>query len=145
MDVLISGAVTAICLVAALLMWTVGGKHWPYVILALVATGFGGIMQTKIGDTVRSGTNSLNDALSKALGRYGVEITMSVLAVLLVIFVAYKLIKRREIDLLAIGTLALTVLLSASIPGLVGSVLAYLFGCVEWLVVAGIGLLFGIS
>lgn len=143
MNVGISAAVTFVALGIALVMWTVGGKHWPYVILALISTGFGGLMQSKVGDWVRTGTGKFGDMVAKVAGRVGVEVGLGAGAVILVVYLAYKL-KHREIDLKALMAVAATVVLAGAIPGIVGTILSYGFGCIAWLVELLIGLLFGI-
>jgi hypothetical protein len=143
MNVYVSGAVTLVSLGIALVMWTVGRKHWPYVILALVATGFGGIMQSTIGGWIRTGTGKFGDMVAKVAGRVGVEVGLGALAVILVVYLAYKL-KHQEIDRNTLMALAATVVVAGAIPGIVGTILSYGFGCIAWLVTFSTGLLFGI-
>ena len=142
-NAVVSGSVILICLGLALIMWTVGNKHWPYVILSLVAVGFGGLMATKVGSVVRTAMARVGAFTAVIGGKIGVPVVLSAIAVLLVVYLVYKL-RSKKIDVRAVAATGGVAVLSGAVPGAVGATLAYTIGGLAWLASWLIGLLFGI-
>jgi hypothetical protein len=139
----VPGVVIGVCIGIAGVMWTVGQKHWPWVILILVLTASAGLMNTQIGAWARLGTGWLSSLLTGFTGRLGVTITLAVLAVTLIVYLAYRL-KNRQIDIRTVAAVAGVPIAVGSIPGVVGGALATGLGMVVELVTWGISAAFGL-
>lgn len=61
----ISGVTGAACLVAAILIWTIGGKHTPRLVLGLVLTASMGLLGTRVGSWVAMGFGVGTDQVAK--------------------------------------------------------------------------------
>jgi hypothetical protein len=121
-SIVVSGAVGLICLVAALLMWTVGNRQLPIVIVCLVITGMAGILNTGVGGWIRTGVNWLNTGITKIAGTLGMPITLGLAAAALTFIVVAHVIQGEVEDktLLMAGALPAV---AGAIPGVVGSVI----------------------
>ncbi|ANZ35284.1 hypothetical protein BBK82_03515 [Lentzea guizhouensis] len=158
----VTGAVGAIALLVALLMWTVGGQMWRTVVLGLTITGVAGIMATPIGRWLRSLVEWLV-RLSTPVGKYtGVALIILIavalaLVVILNVFGQFSgknplatVLSKLGVNsgngitgrtLICGGALSIT---AGVVPGTVGMVLTWVLGGVvqlfAWLIMAGFGL-----
>lgn len=155
----ISGTVGLIYLGVALVMWTIGGRMYPTLILCFVITGVAGIMSTPVGVWIRNGWAWITKTVGGTVG----DITGIVVVVVVVVVIGFiifinllgqfhsPLLKHlpgnegnpQGIDGRTIGFGALFAATASTLPGDWGAVAAYVLGAlvhvVAWPVTAGLG------
>lgn len=139
-----------ICLVLATLMWTVWGGKYPPAILGLTITGTAGILTTQVGAWVRDGYLFGAGFLGSAIGRF-TGVTLAWIGALVIVVIVLIHVHdhfrggKNEISGMTIGLGALLPFTTATIPGIVGTVLTGALGIitsvVAWPITAGLGLL----
>jgi hypothetical protein len=117
----VSATIGLICLVAAALMWTIGRRWQPRVIVVLVLTGMTGLSGSQVGGWVRTAVAWADGLAGRLTGQMtGVVLVGLVATVALVVVVAH----------LWFGTVSRATLLAAlvlpvavtTVPGIVGDV-----------------------
>ncbi len=140
----VSLAAAVICLVAAGLMYGIGGLHHPRVAVALVVVGVAGILGTPVGGWLRDGVGWADRAVSAGTGRlFGVAVT-GLVAIAAVYVLAVDLHKR-SITRRTLGVAVVAPVAASTIPGVAGVAVLTVLTFVTSLVGAGIGALFGVS
>lgn len=142
--------VGVIALVFATLMWTVWDGKYPPAIFALTVTGSAGILGTQVGGWVQSGYLWAATGVGGLIGRF-TGVTIAWLGALVIVIIVGIHIHdhfrggKNEIGGWTIGLGALLPVTTATIPGIVGTVLTYALGVITWTVsvpiTAGLGLL----
>lgn len=139
-----------VCLVLATLMWTVWGGKYPPAILGLTITGVAGILSTQVGSWVQEGYLFGAGFLGSAIGRFTGATLAWIGALVIAVIVGIHIHDhfrggKNEINGMTIGLGALLPVTTATIPGIVGSILTGTLGIVTsvvaWPITAGFGLL----
>jgi len=139
----VSGTVGLICLVAAALMWTVGKRHTPRLIVALLITGVVGILGTPVGGWLRRAVGWVDTMTGTVTGRLtGTVVVGLVAAIALYVLVVHVGIRKKVTDKTLIAATVVPVSIS-TVPGPIGDVttwvLGALTGAVGWAVSAAFG------
>ncbi len=142
------GAVTAtvgvVCLVAAVLIATVGRMAWPRVVVALTLTGSAGVLNSTLGPKIRQGVNRLDALAAQFIGDWTGTVITGLLGVVLFTVAAFW-VWQKKIDFRTLAVVAAVPPTVTMIPGAFGTVAVTLVGLVPWLVSWAILKLFGIG
>lgn len=137
----VSAAVGLICLVSAGLIWTVGQKHTPRLVVVLVLVGVLGLVATPVGAWLRSAVGWVDSLTGRLTGQLtGVVITGLIGFIALYVLVAHMY--RRNINgktLLAAGVVPIA---ATTIPGVIGTVAVSLTTALATAVAAVVGVIF---
>lgn len=138
----VTATVGVVCLVAAALIWTVGGRHTPRLVVALVMTGVAGIASTAAGSWLREAVGWLNTAVAGVIGRLtGAVVVGLVAAIALYVLVVH--LRNRSVDNKTLVSAAIVPVAVTSIPGPIGAAAATavsaLTGTVAWAITAAFG------
>lgn len=140
----VSAAVGLVCLAAAGLIWFIGNKHTPRLVVLLVMTGMAGMVGTPFGRWVRSVVDWANEALANVTTRWTGTAVTGLLAAGATYFVAVRL-KDNKIDEATLVVAGIVPLAVATIPGSIGhgalTVVTALTSVVAW----GVGQLFSLA
>ncbi|MGH3784753.1 MAG: hypothetical protein ACRDR6_10845 [Pseudonocardiaceae bacterium] len=165
-----SGAVGLFAGVAAILMWTIGGKHTPRVVLALVITSSVGFLNTRIGGWIRHVFGWINRLLGEALGWLFGATVIGLIAFICAYILVIDLrahggsktsnggapgggkasggfmarIKGHNVGNRTLAAGGILPFASISLPGLIGVAIYAALGWVSALIAWGLGVLFGI-
>lgn len=143
----VSGTVAVVCLVAAALMYTVGGKHFPRAIAILILTGFAGLLGTPVGGWLRRMLTWSYDFCGQLAGRWlsstVTAVTIATVTALAVIYVLVMHVKRKSLDRTTIASAAVIPFTVTAIPGPLGAAALTLVTGIASLVASGIGAMFG--
>lgn len=121
-----------ICLAAAIILLTIGDRHWPWAILTLIIAAADALLATPVGSWIHQAITWANDAVGSVTGRFtGVVVGFLASAVIATVFVV-KLI-RKKLDNWTFTTGALTPAALAAIPGPAGAVLMFVVTFPVWL------------
>jgi len=138
----VSATVGLVCLVAAGLIWTVGNRHTPRLVVALVITGMTGLASTAFGNWARQVIAWLNDTTDRLTGRLtGVVVVGLVAAIALYVLIVH--VRRNSVDNKTLVSAAIVPLAVSSIPGPIGAAAATaisaLAGTVAWSITSAFG------
>jgi hypothetical protein len=140
----VTATVGVLCLVAALLIATVGRMVWPRVVVALTLTGSAGILNSTVGPYVRTWVNRADAFLGQFIGQWTGTVVTGLLG--LVLFtVAGFWVAQKKVDLRTLAVTAAVPPTVTLIPGTLGTVAVALVGFVPWLVAQGVAIAFGIG
>jgi hypothetical protein len=137
----VSATVGLVCLVAAGLIWTVGNRHTPRLVVALVITGMVGLTSTTFGGWSRQIMAWLNTT-DRLTGRLtGVVVVGLVAAVALYVLVIH--VRRNSIGNKTLVSAAIVPLAVTSIPGPIGAaavtLVSAISGSVAWAITSAFG------
>lgn len=138
----VSATVGLVCLVAAALIWTVGARHTPRLVVALVITGMVGLASTPFGGWARQVVDWLSTTTNRVTGRLtGVVVVGLVAAIALYVLAIH--VHRRTIDNKTLVSAAIVPLAVTSIPGPIGAaavtLVTALSGSVAWAITSAFG------
>lgn len=116
----VSAVVGATCLVAAAVIWTLGKRHTPRLVVALAITGMVGLLGTPVGRFLHNLVNRANGLLAHLTGKWlGVSVAFLGAGIVLY-FVAIRVHRRQVDDRVVIAAAALPLVVTF-IPGTVGA------------------------
>lgn len=140
----VSVAAGLVCIVAAVLMWTIGGRHTPRLVVLLVLSGVTGILGTWAGRKLNQGVTFLDSAVASVSGQMTGVVVTGLLGAGLLYVLAIDMWQKRVSTrtLLVAAALPVTVV---AIPGAFGSMAAGLVGGVAGAVGKGVSAAFGIG
>jgi hypothetical protein len=139
----ISASVGLVCLVAAVLMWTVGRRQTPRLAVLLVLTGAVGLLGSTLGGWLRTGVGYLDQLAATATGR----LTGTVVVGLVGLVTLYVLSVHLFNNTISFRTLAAAVIAPVaitSVPGVIGSVGAGVVNAIASGIGMAVGAAFGI-
>jgi hypothetical protein len=134
----ISASVGLVCLVAAFLIWTVGGKHTPRLVVLLVIAGTVGILGSPVGGWLRTAVGYLDSLAATATGRLTGTVVVGLVG-LISLYVLIVHMKNKAISVRTLAAAVITPVAITSVPGVVGSVGA----SVVHAIASGVGMAFG--
>lgn len=137
-------SVGVICLIAAVLLLTLGGRQWPWLILVLIIGASDALMETPVGGYLHSGITWANDETGALLGRFTGVVVGSLVSITCIGILVIKVIRKQH-DNWTYTTGALAPASVALIPGVIGTVLAFAITLPVWVLSQGIGLMFGVG
>lgn len=129
----VGAAAGVVCVVAAIVLYTVGQNEIPRLTAALWVTGIAGLMNSTIGPTINRFATGIDDRLGEAVNSLVGETITGGLG-FLVILPAFFWIRRNQLqakELLVLAAIPPTVSL---IPGTFGQVVTTVVGIVPWLI-----------
>jgi len=130
-----TASVAVACLIAAALLWFVGG-HFPRVTLLLVITASAGLAGTSIGVNLHNGVDSLigqADAVTASWVGGGIGGLIG----LILAYVIYIHWDRRQITYTTLGAAVMLPMVAALTPGTGGKLLLWALGLITELCTAG--------
>lgn len=136
-------AVGALCIVAAVLIATVGQMQWPRTVVALVLTGATGILNSTIGAKIHGGINDANGWSGHFLGKWTGGLILTILGLAVLTYAGFRVLRNR-IDNRTLVATALVPPAVTVIPGALGSALVAIVGVIPLTIAFIIGHLFGI-
>lgn len=140
----VSATVGVIALVAAALIWTVGNKHTPRLVVLLVMTGVAGLLGSQLGGWLRDGIGWADHTVGEAIGRLTGVIVLGLIAIVATYMLVMR-VRARHIDNRTLGVAAVVPVAVSTIPGPAGAVafgvITAITGAVGW----AIGSLFGLT
>jgi len=140
----VSALAGLICLVIAALIWFVGGKHTPRLIVLLVLTGTAGLLGTPAGGWLRTAVGWLSGATGTVTGRLTGVVVVGLVA-LVAIYVLVIHLRGGRADVKTIAAAVVTPAAVTTIPGPVGALASGAIGAVTGGVGAGVGAMFGLG
>jgi hypothetical protein len=138
----VPAGVGVICLIAAVLLFTLGKKQWPWLILVLIIGASDALMSTPVGTYIHSAVTWANTETGSLIGRFtgvvvGGLVSITVLGILII-----KVI-RKERDNWTYTAGALAPPSVVLIPGVIGTVLTFAITLPMWLVSQVVSLALG--
>ncbi len=124
----VTATVGIVCWVAAAVIWLIGNRHTPRLVVALAITGGVGILSTPVGHWLHSVADNLNVHIAALTGRLFGEAVGFIGAAIVAYFVAHRVWQRRIDDRVVLASAALPIVVTF-IPGVAGdAVTAVVFG-----------------
>jgi len=140
----VSAAVGLVCLVAAALIWTVGRRHTPRLVVALVIAGMVGVLGTPMGNWVRQAVGYLDQVTGAVTGRLtGVVLTGLVAGIALYVVVVH--LTNKSVDTKTLIAAAIVPVAVSFVPGVVGDVGAGVINAVASGMAMVVGAAFGVG
>lgn len=138
----VSATVGLVCLVAAGLIWTVGNRHTPRLVVALVITGMVGLGSTTFGTWARQVVGWLNQTTDRVTGQLtGVVVVGLVASIALYVLIVH--LRRNSIDTKTLVSAAIVPIAVTSIPGPIGAAavtaVTALSGAMAWAITSAFG------
>ena len=138
----VSATVGLVCLVAAGLIWTVGNRHTPRLVVALIITGMVGLGSTAFGGWARQAVGWLNQTTDRLTGQLtGVVVVGLVAGIALYVLIVH--LRRNAVDNMTLVSAAIVPIAVTSIPGPIGAAavtaVSALSGTVAWAISAAFG------
>lgn len=140
----ISAAAGLLCLIAAVLFWTVGGRHTPRVTVVLVVVGIASILGTPVGGWLRTAVAWLDGLAATVTG----ALAGTVIVGLVFLVAAYWLcvhVYRRTVTGMTLACAVIAPVAVLSMPGIVGTVASTVISTAAGGVGWGISALFGLG
>ncbi len=141
MTTAVSATVGLLCLIAAALIWTVGQKHTPRLVVVLTFVGTLGIANTVMGGWLRSAVGWVDDITGQLTGALTGAVIVGLIGMVafyvLIVHVWKRNITTKTLIVAAVAPLAVT-----SIPGVVGQVAMSLTGALATATATLVGVVF---
>ncbi|SCK05904.1 hypothetical protein [Streptomyces sp. WMMB 322] len=129
LDASISVTVGVLCLIAAVLLRTVGRRTAPRLTVLLVLAGVVGIVGTPVGDWLRTAVGWADTAVNTVIGRYTGAAAVGLIGLVAFLVIAFDLVNR-AITNRTLACAAVLPVAGVAIPGTAGAVVMGVVGAI---------------